>query len=153
HAVLEHLDGLFVDLGGWIDQVTADRQQERTTLESQAADLMKQREALDGDEALVRADYMKQLRAENEKAADLATAELERIVSERADLDSALADLDARIAEWDGPSSSDEVLDWWTEFSTAIRENVVGAESVAEANSALKDKFSAIFVRSEGEVP
>ncbi len=152
-AVLDHLDGLFVDLGAWIERVTTDRADERSILERQAADLMKQRDGLEQDEGLVRADYMKQLRAGNESAADLATAELERIASERSALDSALSDLEARIAEWDGGDTSDEILDWWTEFSAAIRENVIGAESVAEANAALKDRFAAIFVRSDSEVP
>lgn len=152
-AVLDHLGGLFVDLGAWIERITAHRADERGVLEREAAEYMREREALEKDEALVRADYMKQLRAENEAAASIAATELERIGDERSGLDAKLADVEARIAEWDDGDSADEVLDWWTEFSAAIREDVIGAESVAEANTALKDRLAAIFVRTEGNVP
>lgn len=152
-AVMEHLGSLFVDLGAWIEKLNAERSDQREVLEREASDLMKERAALEGDEDLVRADYMRQLRGGNERAADLAAAELERIEGERVKLDSRLEDLQAQLSEWEGSDSSDEVLDWWTEFSTAIRENVLEADSVAQANEGLKEKLAAIFVRSEGEVP
>lgn len=152
-AVVDHLDGLFVDLGAWIERLSEQRADQRGVLEREAADYMEQRAALEKDEALVRADYMRQLRAENEAAASIAATELERIADERADLDGKLADVEARIAEWDGGDSADAVLDWWGEFSAAIRGEVVNAESVRDANAALKERFAAIFVRSVGEVP
>ncbi|HYQ79728.1 MAG TPA: recombinase family protein [Solirubrobacterales bacterium] len=153
-AVLAHLDGLFVDLGGWIDRLSAEREDGRRAVESEAAALMREREALGKDEALVRGDYLRQLRAGNDGAAAVAAAEVERIERERAELDASLADVDARLGEWDGADDSDSVLDWWTAFSEAIREDVVGARTVAEANAALKERFAAIFVRSpEGGSP
>jgi site-specific DNA recombinase len=152
-AVVDHLDGLFVDLGAWIERLSDQRADQRRVVEREAADYMHQREALEKDEALVRADYMRQLRAENEAAADVATAELRRIESERADLDAKLSDVEARLAEWDGGDSADSVLDWWGEFSAAMRGEVVNAESVRDANEALKERFAAIFVSSVGEVP
>jgi DNA invertase Pin-like site-specific DNA recombinase len=148
-AVVEHLGGLFVDLGAWIERVTEQRADERRILEREAADYMTQREALEKDEALVRADYMKQLRAENESAAGIAATELERIEAERADLNGKLADVEARMAEWDDGDSTDAVLDWWSEFSAAIRGEVVNGRSIEDANAALKERFAAIFVRSE----
>jgi DNA invertase Pin-like site-specific DNA recombinase len=153
-AVLDHLDGLFVDLGGWIERLNRDRAEGRRSAEAEAAGMMREREALERDEALVRADYVKRLRAGNEAAAGIAASEVGRIEAERQRLDAALADADARLAEWDGAGGADDVLDWWTEFSDAIRRDVVGAETVAEANAALRERFAAIFVHSpEGGSP
>jgi len=106
---------------------------------------------LEGDGGLVRADYMKQLRAGNEAAAGIAATEIARIEGERAELDGKLADVEARIAEWDGEDSTDQVLDWWTEFSRAVRGEIVNSESIADANAAFKERFAAIFVHSPAD--
>jgi DNA invertase Pin-like site-specific DNA recombinase len=150
-AVVDHLGGLFVDLGEWIERMTEQRADERQILEREAARLMKQAQGLEGDEGLVRADYMKQLRAGNEAAAGIAATEIARIEGERAELDGKLADVEARIAEWDGGDSTDQVLDWWTEFSRAVRGEIVNSESIADANAAFKERFAAIFVHSPAD--
>lgn len=150
-AVVDHLGGLFVDLGAWIERVSERRADERQILEREAAGLMGEREGLERDEALVRADYMKQLRAGNEAAAKIAATEIERIEGERADLGAKLADVEARIGEWDGGDSANEALDWWTEFSQAVRGEIVNSDSIADANAAFKERFAAIFVHSPAE--
>jgi hypothetical protein len=81
-------------------------------------------------------------------AAELATGELDRIAAERAEVSAATSDLEARISEWDGRDPADEMLDWWSEFSAGIREGVVGADSVREANEALRERFAAILAHS-----
>jgi site-specific DNA recombinase len=145
-AIVRHLDTLFIDLAGWIENVTAQRASERDGLVRELAALHDQRATLSRDEELVRADYLRRLRAGNERAADLATTELDRIAREQTDVDTAVGDLDARLAEWDDPATADDVLDWWNELSAAVRGKVVNGESVKEANTALRERFAAIYV-------
>jgi hypothetical protein len=47
--------------------------------------------------------------------------------------------------------AADELLDYWTELSIAVRGEVVNAESVREANTALRERFAAIYVTSPRE--
>jgi hypothetical protein len=78
----------------------------------------------------------------------LGPGRIEGINRERERLDDAIADLDAPLAEWDGRDAADEALDWWNDFSAAIRGEVVNAKSVRAANTALRERFASIFVRS-----
>jgi len=145
-AVAAHLDSIFVDFAAWLEQLTQQRANQRDGLVRELATVHDRAASLDRDEALVRADYMRQLRAGKETAAELAASELERIVADRAELDALLADLEARLAEWEEEPNADVVLDWWNEFSAAIRGDVVGSESVRDANTALREHFAAILV-------
>lgn len=99
----------------------------------------------------MRADYMRQLRAENERAADIAAGQLDRIAAERAEVDVAAGALEARLAEWDTEQPADAMLDWWNELGGAIRGEVAGASSVADANTALRERFAAIFTAVDGD--
>ena len=45
-------------------------------------------------------------------------------------------------------------LDFWNDLSRSVREEVIGAGSVREANAALRELFAAVFVASpEGGCP
>ena len=54
----------------------------------------------------------------------------------------------ALVQVWGQGESADVVLGWWTEFSAGIRGEIVGAQSVKDANEAIRKRFAAIFVRS-----
>jgi hypothetical protein len=88
-AIVAHLDTLFVDFAGWLEDVTTHPATQRDGLVRELADLHGQRAALDRDEELVRADYMKHLLAENGRAGELAIGELDRIIHERTTLQEA----------------------------------------------------------------
>jgi len=149
-ALVAHLDTLFVDFQGWLEDLTRQQAAQRDALVQELAVLHDQRATLASDEGLVRADYMRQLRAGNERAAELATGELERIADESGGVEAALRDLNARLDEWDQVGTADAMLDWWSEFSAAIRGDVVNATSVREANTALRERFAAIYVKTRG---
>ena len=135
--------------GVWQRKYASGRRIYIGALERELAGYAKERDGLVKDEELVRIDYRRQLRDGSEGAARLAATEVERIEVERAALDAKLADMEARMAEWEGGHSADAVLDWWSEFSAGIRGDVVNSDSVRDANTALKERFAAIFVRSE----
>jgi site-specific DNA recombinase len=144
-AVVDHLQSLFVDFAGWLEDVAGERAAQRDALVQRLAALHDDRARLARDRELVREDYMRQLRAGNARAADLATGELDRIAQEDATLGVEAADLEARLTEWDQPEATDTMLDWWNEFSAAIRGEVGQAASVREANAALRERFAAIY--------
>jgi DNA invertase Pin-like site-specific DNA recombinase len=154
-AVLEHLDGLFVDLGGWIEGMAADREEGLRAAEREATDLMREREDAERKIAALEADYVERTGEGDRTAAGVASRQIARLEAERDEVAGKLAGVQARLAEWDdGGGDADSVLDWWTEFSAAIRGEVLDAPTVAEANAALRERFAAIFVRSpEGGSP
>lgn len=49
------------------------------------------------------------------------------------------------------PPTRDEMLAFWSELSAAVRGSVINAASVQEANTALRERFAAIFVTSPPE--
>ena len=148
-AVVEHLDSLFVDLGSWIERMSAERNDQRDGIVRTLTVLNDQRAKLAKAEGTVRDVFRKQAVEGNDKAAEIAATEVARIESERADLDAQAADLDAQLGEWDGASPTDEALDWWNDLGQAIRGEVVNAKTVKEANEALRERFAAIFVTSQ----
>jgi DNA invertase Pin-like site-specific DNA recombinase len=153
-AVLDHLDGLFVDLGGWIEGLAADREEGQRAAEREAADLMGEREGAERKIAALEADYVERTGEGDRAAAGVAARQVARLEAERDGLAASLAGVQARLAEWDGGADADSILDWWTDFSAAIRGEVLDAPTVAEANAALRERFAAIFVRSpEGGSP
>lgn len=67
---------------------------------------------------------------------------------ERELVESDVRDLKAQLEEWDAFDPANDMLDWWSEFSAAVRGEIVNAESVREANAAIKERFAGIFVTS-----
>ncbi len=153
-AVVKHLDSLFVDLGSWIERLTEQRAGQRDAVVRELTLLNDQRSQLAKGAERMRDRYRKQVLAGNDGEAGIAASEVQRIEAEREELDREAADLDSRLAEWDGDRPADEVLDWWSEFSDAVRGGIVDAPTVQEANRAMRDRFAAVFVRSpEGGTP
>jgi Recombinase zinc beta ribbon domain len=129
-AVAAHLGSIFVDFSAELEDLTRQRAAQRDGLVRELAALHGQRADLSRAEELVRGDYLRQLRAGKDAAAHVAAGELERIASERQELERPLADLDARLAEWDDGPDADAALDWWNSFSAAVCGEIVNAESV-----------------------
>jgi hypothetical protein len=71
---------------------------------------------------------------------------LEENAQERAVVEREIADLGAQLDEWDVEPPADAALDWWNSFSAAVRGEVVDAESVRDANAALRERFAGIYV-------
>lgn len=110
-AVAAHLGSIFVDFTAELEDLTRQRAAQRDGLVRELAALYGQRADLSRAEELVRGDYLRQLRAGKDAAAHVAAGELERIASERQELERPLADLDARLAEWDDGPDADAALD------------------------------------------
>ena len=147
-AVLDHLSEVFIDFDAWLDGVVAHRRSQREGQERELATLRDRREALDRDLRMVKADYMKSLRAGNEAAGEIAAEAVAEIEEKKQHLTTAEQKLLAALDEDERSAAADDVLDFWNQLSSAIRERVVNAESVKEANTALRERFAAIFVRS-----
>jgi hypothetical protein len=151
-AVAAHLSSIFVDFETWIVQLTTERAAQRDGLVRELATQHDRLAALHKDEETVRKDYLRQLRAGKEAAADVAANALEENARERAEVDEAVANLTGRLDEWDAEPPADAALDWWSTFSAAIRGEVLDAESIREANAALRERFQGIYVTC-GDTP
>lgn len=147
-AVLAHLSDVFIDFDAWLGGVVAHRLSERDGQERELAAIRDRRQELDRDVRLVRGDYMKSLRAGNDAAGRIAAEAVEEIERERDQLDATERELAGTLEQQERASAEEELADFWQELSTAIRERVVNAGSVREANAALRERFAAIFVRS-----
>jgi len=148
-AMAMHFDEVAVDFEGWLSEVIGARAGEREALGGEIRRLEERRTGLSRDEGLVRADYLGNLRAGREHAADLATETLAAIEKERTDLDRSILDRQAQLEEWSDQPQIDAMLDWWNELSAALRGRVAGARSVREANTAMRELLQSIYVHTE----
>lgn len=147
-AVLDHLSNVFIDFDSWLEGVVAHRRSQREGRERELAAIQQRREQLDSDLRLVKDDYMKQLRIGNNAAGQIAAERVAQIEEEKQQLLAAEGEIRAALSEQERVSATDDMLDFWNELSDAVRRQVVNADSVKEANTALRERFAAIFVRS-----
>lgn len=147
-AVLNHLMDLFLDFDAWLEGVTQHRLSQREAYERTLAGIDSDRQGLTRDERLVRKDYVKHLRAGNERATEFTLGELSRIADDMQRVDEEAAQAEAALAEHDRQDAADDMLDFWNQLSAAVRDEIVNAESVREANGALRERFAAIYVSS-----
>jgi hypothetical protein len=146
-AVAAHLDSIFIDFAAWLETLTQLRADQRDGLVRELATLHARRADLVDEDDLVGRDYMRQLKAGKEAAADVAASELERMEANRGVVEQEVADVEARLRSGTRNRARTGCSTGGSEFSAAIRSDVTGAESDRDANTALREHFAAIEVR------
>ncbi len=150
-AVLRYLEDLFFDFEGWLKGVTEHRLEQRRGYERVLAGIREERGKLDRREAQKRRSYRNAEDSFEEREALAALRDLEQ---ERERLDREEREVAAAMEHDERQNAADDMLDFWSDLSRSVREQVIGAGSVREANAALRELFAAVFVTSpEGGPP
>ena len=144
-TVLRYLQEMFFDFDRWLEGVASHRLSQREGYERVLAGIREERTALYRREAQKRRDYRN---AEDALASRAALDALRDLALERVRLDAEEDATAAALERDERQSAADDMLDFWNDLSRAIREEVVNAASVREANAALRERFAAIFVTS-----
>ncbi len=138
-AVVAHLDELFVDFESWRAELAEARDGQRRL--AQAALDRTAKEAADLERLLgkVRADYLRQLEADDKSAARVASDAEEELRARAELLDAEVEARRAAVKEVEGPSD-DSLLAACNELSRAMRGEGEG-DSLADLNARLRDHF------------
>jgi len=138
-ALIDHLDGMFVDFDGWITAQTAQRGEATRVLE---ADLARERkvatEARD-KEALLADRYAQHAGTDDTLAAADAAA-LKQTTARREGAEDRVATLTALIGEAAKPEPVDDALDWFNDLSATVRGALAGP-GLREINEGLRQTF------------
>jgi DNA invertase Pin-like site-specific DNA recombinase len=137
-AVVEYLDQLFVDIEGWRDGTEAAREKARGAALVGIEQTEDELARLDRLAEKVQADYLRQLDADDEDAAQIAAEARKGLETQRL---AKLAELEMRqaaLADIDAPTD-DAMLDTWSALKRAVRE---GSKEVAALNERLRAKFA-----------
>jgi DNA invertase Pin-like site-specific DNA recombinase len=138
-ALVDHLDGMFVDFDGWVAAQTKQRGEAGRVLR---ADLDRERAAvaeLRDKEALLAHRYTEHVGTDDTLAAADAAA-LKQTTTRREAADDRIAELAALIAEADAPEPVDAALDWFNDLSASVR-GALGGDSLRTVNEGLRDTF------------
>jgi hypothetical protein len=151
-ALLEHFGTVFVNLQELIAAQAGHQQEQRSIFVGQLERAMEARADLDRKVAKLEARYVDLVAEDDDQQATLVARQIGKLGEDRDKLAERIAAAEAQLEEFDGAADADEVLDWWSNFSRSIRDDVVGAKEVADANAALKRHFKEIrVITSEGQ--
>lgn len=98
---------------------------------------------------LIRLHYRKHLLAGDERKADLALGEIERVVVERVEQRESLAAAQARAGEWRDVPEMDIALDYYNDLVSLVRGRLNAASGASELNAALHDLLNGAWLDAD----
>jgi hypothetical protein len=147
--VLEHLDKFVGSAEAWVQEQVNHRSAEQQAREAAIdrdraalADLDRQRERHF-------AEYRAMV-ANGDHLARYALEEVDRIDSERADRQQAIAEAEAVVSEWAGPPDVDAALDFYTGLVDLVQGRVQQARGTEELNQALSQVIAGLWADLDG---
>lgn len=139
--IVDKLDSLMFDFDAWFETVTLAERDERAAAEAELTVVLDGLTANDRRRRLVQRDYLKQLEAGKEAAAEVAAGALEGLQEERERLERAAANLREAIERAPDSAPVDAALDWWNDVRRQLRGRSDG-RSMADVNAVLRDLFT-----------
>lgn len=136
-AVVDHLNRLFVDFDAWQGETERTRQSAIDSAQVAVDDAEREVRRLDGLADKVQADYLRQLDAGDDAAAQVAVEAKKHVEEQREARAGEVAMRKAALAEL-AASTDDAMLDVWGELKEAVR---AGDDGVGGLNERLRAEF------------
>jgi len=149
---VDHLRSFGLDFDGWLDAQRGHRAEERAAVE---AGMALDREALatvERREGLVRADYLRQLEAAREAAAEVAAEAQAALATERRQLEHRIAEQETALEALSGEPPADRLLDLANDLSAAVR-GLSSGDTVREVNERLRQAIDWVDRAGPGDGP
>jgi hypothetical protein len=139
-SVIRHLDELFVDFDAWKAEISGARDSQRAQAEAALDRATTEAKRLDALAEKVRADYLRNIEAGKESAADIAAESLADVRSKVDAVTAAAAAHQATLEALEQPAD-DAMLDAYNELAASVRGAEGGGDSLEEVNRRLKAQF------------